>query len=370
MILEGFTFFTNSLLLFNDGSQNGVNNDAMNFQHVGGVSVLVAAIAASVYAGQAPTNAPPAKTNAAAATLAQSILEESRKALGGPDKLAAIKTLEIKGISRRGATDVNLEGDLTISMEMPGKYLRKESIILGNAAIDIVEGLNGAEGWQDQKFSGGGNFGDDGGGNRGGGGGNRGGGFPNQQQGANAAPLDPAAKAAQEQAQLAARQTELARVILAILLTTDRPVRYVGQAASPQATAEVIEMDVPDGNPVRILIDTKTYMPLMLTWTGVAQDPIAQLAGRIGFRGRGRGNRGGFFGGNRGNQQQQGAKVVSADELNKPTTLRMYLSDYKVVNGIKLPHLMVRGAGDQVTEEWEIKSYKINPTLKADTFKK
>ena len=27
-------------------------------------------------------------------------------------------------------------------------------------------------------------------------------------------------------------------------------------------------------------------------------------------------------------------------------------------------------AGDQVTEEWEIKNYKINPTLKADTFKK
>jgi hypothetical protein len=347
----------------------------MKFQRVGGVSVVVAALAVSVYAGQAPAPAPaqgpvPAKTNAAAATLAQSILEESRKALGGQDKLAAIKTLEIKGIARRGATDVNLEGDLTIAVEMPDKYLRKESIILGNAAIDIVEGLNGSQGWQDQKFSGISNFGDDGGGgNRGGG--NRGGGFPNQQQPGNAAaPTDPAAVAAQEQAQLVARQTEVARVLLAILMTTNRPVRYVGQAASPAATAEVLEMDVPDGNPVRILIDTKTYMPLMLTWTGVAQDPIAQLAGRIGFRGRGRGNRGGFFGNNRGNQQQQGAKVVSADELSKPTTLRMYLSEYKVVNGIKLPHLMVRGAGDQVTEEWEIKSYKINPNLKADTFKK
>lgn len=344
----------------------------MKFKQVGGLSVVIAAVAMSVYAGQAPApvQPAPAKTNAASATLAQTILADSRKALGGEDKLAAIKTLEIKGVARRGATDVNLEGDLTISVEMPAKYLRKESIILGNAAIDIVEGLNGAQAWQDQKFSGIANFGDDGGGgNRGGG--NRGGGFPGQQQGNAAAPADPAAQAAQEQAQLVARQTEVARVLLAILMTTDRPVRYVGQATSPQATAEVLEMDVPDGNPVRLLIDTKTYMPLMLTWTGVAQDPIAQLAGRIGFRGRGRGNRGGFFGGNnRGNQGQQAAKVVSADELAKPTTLRMYLSDYKVVNGIKLPHLMVRGAGDQVTEEWEIKNYKINPTLKADTFKK
>jgi hypothetical protein len=343
----------------------------MKFKRVGGVSIVVAALAVSVYAGQAPAPAPApaAKTNAATATLAQSILSEARKAIGGEDKLAAIKTLEIKGLARRGAQDVNLEGDLTISVEMPGKYLRKEYIILGNAAIDIVEGLNDGQAWQEQKFSGM-NFGNDdggGGGNRGGG--NRGGGFPNQQQ-ANAAPTDPAAQAALEQAQLVGRQTEVARVLLAILMTTDRPVRYVGQAASPQATAEVIEMDVPDGNPVRILIDTKTYMPLMLTWTGVAQDPIAQLAGRIGFRGRGRGNRGGFFGGNRGNQPQQVAKVVSADELAKPTTLRMYLSEYKAVNGIKLPHLVVRGSGDQVTEEWEIKSYKINPTLKADTFKK
>jgi hypothetical protein len=329
----------------------------MAFKRVGGLSVVVAAVAVSVYAGQAPAPAP-AKNNAATATLAQSILSEARKAIGGEDKLAAIKTLEIKGFARRGATDVNLEGDLTISVERPDKYLRKEAIILGNAAIDIVEGLNGAQAWQEQKFSGNMNFGNDDGGNRGGG--NRGGGFPNQQQQqANAAPADPAAQAAQEQAQLVARQTEVARVVLAILMTTDRPVRYVGQAASPQTTAEVIEMDVPDGNPVRILIDTKTYMPLMLTWTGVAQDP-----------GRGRGNRGGFFGGNRGNQPQQTAKVVSADELAKPTTLRMYLSDYKVVNGIKLPHLITRGSGDQVTEEWEIKSYKINPNLKADTFKK
>ena len=342
----------------------------MNYKRVGGLSVVVAAIAASVYAGQAQAPAPAAKTNAATATLAQSILSEVRKALGGEDKLATIKTLEIKGIARRGATDVNLEGDLTISMERPDKYLRKESIILGNAGIDIVEGLNGTQSWEEQKFSGNMNFGsDDGGGNRGGG--FRGGGSPNPQQPANAAPTDPAAKAAQEQAQLVARQTEVARVVLAILMTTDRPVRYIGQAASPQATAEVIEMDVPDGNPVRILIDTKTYMPLMLTWTGIAQDPIAALAARSGFRGRGRGGRGGFFGNTqKQTPQQAAAEAARADLLSQPTSLQMFLSEYKAVNGIKLPHLIVRGARDQATEEWVIKSYKFNPNLKADTFKK
>ena len=328
----------------------------MKFMRAGALSIVAAAVAATVVAGQ--TQDPAAK--------AASILAESRKALGGDDKLGAIKTIEIKGTARRGAGDVNVEGDMTILMERPGKYLRKEQILLGNGGIDIVEGLNGAESWDEQKFSGGMNFDDGGDGGRRGGGGLRQGGAPGQP--AAGATADEAAK----QAQVAARQTEVARVILALLLTTDQPVRHVGTAVTPQQTAEVIEMTGPDKSPIRMLIDSKTYMPLMLTWTGLAQDPIAALAARAGFRGRGRGGRGGFqFGGRQGQQQpQQAAKVVSADELAKPTALRMYLQDYKTVNGIKLPHLVVRGAGDQITEEWEIKSYKINPALKADTFTK
>jgi hypothetical protein len=329
----------------------------MEFRRAGALSIVAAAVAATVYAGQAQD--PAAK--------AASILAESRKALGGDDKLGAIKTLEIKGTARRGAGDVNVEGEMTILVERPGKYLRKEQILLGNGGIDIIEGLNGTESWDEQKFSGGMNFDDGGDGGRRGGG-FRGGGAPGQQTPAAGATPDEAAK----QAQLAARQTEVARVVLALLLTTDQPVKWTGTAVSPAATAEVLEMTAPDGSPIRMLIDSKSYMPLMLTWTGIAQDPIAALAARAGFRGRGRGGRGGFFGGRQGQQQQQqqAAKVVSADELAKPTALRMFLSEYKAVNGVKLPHLVVRGAGDQITEEWEIKSYKINPNLKADTFKK
>ena len=180
----------------------------MQFKRVGGLSVLAAAVAASLVTAQVQDPA----------ARAAAILAESRKAIGGDDKLAAIKTLEIKATARRGATDVNLEGDMTIVMELPGKYLRKESIILGSAGIDIVEGLNGNESWEEQKFSGNMNFGDDGGGgNRGGG--FRGGGLPGQTQNAAAgAAADPNAADADKQAQLLARQTEVARVDLARLL--------------------------------------------------------------------------------------------------------------------------------------------------------
>ena len=39
------------------------------------------------------------------------------------------------------------------------------------------------------------------------------------------------------------------------------------------------------------------------------------------------------------------------------------------VDGLSLPHRIARGMGEKVTEEWDITSYKVNPTLKVDRFK-
>jgi uncharacterized membrane protein YgcG len=358
---------------------------SMQLRRVISVLVLGASVFGASYSVQAQD----------AAAKAATILAEARKAIGGEDKLAAVKGLELKGTVRRGAGEVNIEGDLNIAIEMPDKYLRKESIILGGGGqgLDRTEGLNGTEAWEEMKFGGGVNFGDggdfQGGGNRGGGA--RAGGQPGGQpgQGADAAGRGAVDPEVAKQTTLRLRQTEVTRVILATLLTSNVPVRWIGTAVSPQATAEVLEVQTQDGTPTRLLIDSKTYLPLMLTWTGIAQDPIAALAGRAGFGrgGRGRGGRGGFGrdgggfpgggfprgGGNQGNQGRAGNAPnagLSTDELSQPRALQMFLSDYKTVNGIKLPHLLVRGAGDQVTEEWVVKSYKINPNFKADTFSK
>jgi hypothetical protein len=347
----------------------------MRFSGVLSVLIAAAAIAGSVYAGQAED--PVAK--------AATILAEARKALGGADKLAAIQRLEAKGTVRRAAGDVNIEGDLEIAVELPGKYLRKESIILGGGGqgLDRTEALNGNEAWEEMKFGGGVNFDGDFGGGGGGGGprqGRQGAAGDGRQGGADQRQVDPER---QKELQLRTRQTEVARVLLATLLASETPAKWIGTAVSPQATAEVLEITTADGTPTRLLLDSKTYMPLMLTWTGVAQDPLAALAGRAGF-GRGRGGRGGRGGfgrggfpggqggqrGQQGGQTQPGATEARADALSQPTTLRMFLSEYKAVNGVKLPHLLVRGAGDQVTEEWVIRNYRINPNFKADTFSK
>ena len=74
-----------------------------------------------------------------------------------------------------------------------------------------------------------------------------------------------------------------------------------------------------------VLIDTKSYLPLMLTWTGLAQDPIAALAGVSASAAAGAvTGAGSSWREPRQISHSSGAKVVSADELAKPTTLRMY----------------------------------------------
>ena len=51
-------------------------------------------------------------------------------------------------------------------------------------------------------------------------------------------------------------------------------------------------------------------------------------------------------------------------------TQEMHHSDYKVVGGLKLPHLITRGVSGETSEEWTVKSYKLNPSFKVNTFTK
>jgi hypothetical protein len=88
-----------------------------------------------------------------------------------------------------------------------------------------------------------------------------------------------------------------------------------------------------------------------------------------GFGGGGRGRRG-------GGPDGRGAAPAGAPEARRgggppqSITIETHLSEYKAVNGIKLPHLITRGVNGQTNEEWEIKNYRINPNLKANTFTK
>ena len=274
------------------------------------------------------------------------LLAEARTAIGGEDKLRAVKTVQANGKFKRGGGGSTLDGDFEVFIETPGKYKRHEETGTAGGPIgERTEVLNGAQTWDETSngfpagrgFFGRGRFG---------------GGAPDGAAAGDAAgragggraggqPIDPERL---KDAQRRQRQSELARLMLVWFLTTDAPVSWVGTAESPDGKADVIEVKPAEGAPTRVFIDSTTHMPLMMTTTG--------------FGGRGR--RGG--GGQAGDAGRGAAPA--------PITIETHLSDYKSVGGIKLPHLITRGVNGQTNEEWEIKTYRINPNLKANTFSK
>jgi hypothetical protein len=281
-----------------------------------------------------------------------SLLAEARKAIGGDDKLAAVKRLQIKGDMKRGQGNVTLEGDSEIFLEPPDKFRRNESLSigLGGPGIERVEILNGNDVIDENTGGGRGGFGrgggDFGGGNFGGFRGRRDGGSDgNGDAQRGRGQIDPERL---KEAQRRNRQAEVARLLAAMLLNTSAPVAWIGTAQSPEGTADVIEIKI-EGTPTRLFLDSSTHVPLMLTWTAGGGRAFAR-------------------GGQAPGAQGQAPQAPAAGRT--PATQEMHLSDYKAVGGIKLPHLITRGTNGETSEEWTIKSYKINPNFKANTFTK
>jgi hypothetical protein len=293
------------------------------------------------------------------------LFAEARKAIGGEDKVAAIKRLQVSGTFLRSTgPDQIIDGDFDVFIELPDKYRKNELTGFAGANVDRTEALNGSDVWDDtsggaaggRPFGGGGGFGGGRGGDRGGrgGGGNFGGGRQGQAPNPAAGQRDggPQIDAERVKEQLRrVRQAELARLALVWLMTTDGAVAWIGTAESPDGTADVLEVRPANGVPTRLFLDTATHMPLMITWSGQAG-----RGGDLGNRASGRRN------------APRGGGPAPAAAAPGQATLELYMSDYKAVNGIKLPHLITRGTGGTTQEELKIKSFKINPNFKADTF--
>ena len=273
---------------------------------------------------------------------------EARKAVGGDDKLRAVKALRVAGEFKRNAGQTTIEGETEILIELPGKLRRNEDLSLpgGGPAIIRTEVLNGTEVWDENIGNANFVFRRGAGGGRGGGG--RDGGDPAVgRRGGGRGPIDPEQL---RQLQVRARQAELDRFALAFLLNTTGAVTWVGTAEAPDGKADVLEIKPAEGPTVRLFLDTATHMPLMLTWEGVAAQFMARRGGGPPPAGQG--------------------DPAAVPQRPQQATLRMTLGEYKTVGGIRLPHLMTRGVNDQTIEEWTVSNYRINPSLKADTFTK
>jgi len=275
---------------------------------------------------------------------AQEILKQARQAVGGDEQLQKIQGLQINGQYRRVFGDRQMGGDREISISLPNKYLVEDAMNAGGLSTAMINfrGLNG-----DKPFSG----------NSGGGGGMvfRIGGPGGQQ----------ASPEQMEEMQRRIYTAEFSRYLLAIILTPPPSLaveyKYAGESDVEDAQADVIDVSGPNNFAVRVFFDKKSHMPLLLSYRG--PKPRIMTMQRPAGSGTAKPE-------DVAKAREEAEKKMHAEAPPVPEEVDFYIrmTDYKKVGGVMVPHKLIFLTENEVSEEFEISKYQMNPQFKADRF--
>jgi hypothetical protein len=301
---------------------------------------------------------------------ASQVLADARTALGGEEKLAAVKSLTTTGRTRRVQGDNLVPIEFEMLVELPDKYLRKDEIP-AQESDPTTTGFNGETLLQIPAPT-----------------------PPAPRPGMPAPP--PAQFENMLKGRLLTARQDFARLMLGMFATSFKAYpltfKYIGQAEAPQGKAHVLEA-TGDGNfKVRFFVDMGTHLPIMVSWTAPARPtgpPPGAGAGKPPSDSRtpaqaegrpaGRGAPGAPSSPGAPASAASGASPSSAAPAGKPGDAamgkpgdpasaappeqRLYFSDYRDVDGIKLPFRLRRGVGTNTTEETTFDRFRINQKI-------
>ena len=134
---------------------------------------------------------------------------------------------------------------------------------------------------------------------------------------------------------LVADQAWTGPVVAALLLRTpasDVRFSYVGEVEAPHGRSDVVDITAPDGFAARLFLDQASHLPLMLTYAGF---PEAEPS------------------------TEEGGIPEPQRSSARGSTLTLFLSDYREVEGIRLPHSLSRAVNGALVEEWAIDGWRV-----------
>ena len=271
---------------------------------------------------------------------AQEILKQARQAIGGEEQLQKIQGLHINGQYRRVFGERQLGGDREISILLPNKYLVEDAMNSGGLSTAMINtrGLNGDKAWN---------------------GSSGGGGMVFRMAGPGGAQATP------EQMEAGLRRiytAEFSRYLLAIILTPPPSLaveyKYAGESDVEDAQAVVIDVTTPDKFSVRIFFDKKSHLPLLLSYRGPKPRVMTMTRSAKPEDVK--------------KLREDAEKMATAEHSTPPEEVDFYirLTNQKKVGGLILPHKLTFLTGEEVSEEFEISKYELNPQFKADQFEK
>lgn len=276
---------------------------------------------------------------------AEEVLKQAREAIGG-ERLQKIEGLQITGQYRRVFGDRQMQGERDISISLPDKYLVEDSMNPGGMSTSMINtrGLNGERAWSGSSGGGGMVF--------------------RMASGPGGAPLTP------EQMEAAQRRmyhTEFSRYLLAMILMPPPSLaveyKYAGESDVEDVPADVVDVTGPDRFSVRLFFDKRSHLPLLLSYRG--PKPRMLTMTRQGSGGRSPEDI--------KKAREEAEKTIRAEGPQTPpeeVDFFIRLTDHRKVDGVTLPHKFTFLTESEVSEEFEISKYQVNPQFKADKFEK
>jgi hypothetical protein len=320
---------------------------------------------------------------------ANQVLADTRAALGG-DKLAALKGLTGTGrILRTTPAGNTTENEFEVALELPDKYLMRSVLAaMGNMSVYRNTGFNGGQPIDEIDRP------------------------PNLQGGVvmmrvagpggtamDPATMTPEQKAELDKTRLLQNRKDYARLALGMFAaapaTYPLTFAYAGEAEAPEGKADIIDVKGEGDFAVRLFIDQKTHLPLMLSWMdkeplvmsmssgpGGAQTITAGGGGNMTFSSGGGGGtvvqHTTVTGGGGGQQMtpaerekfmtEMDARRKEAEAKRRTVEYRVYYADYQAVNGVLLPHKIQRAMDGKPTEEMVFDQLKVNPKIDPKKF--
>jgi hypothetical protein len=271
------------------------------------------------------------------------VIAETRAAMGGDARLAAIKTFVVTGRTRQVRGDNLVPIEFEIQAELPDKFARRDEFPAQDAG-PTVTGFNGERYVQSPAPQ------------------------PPPARPAGPPPPTPQQLEAQARVQLANAKQDFARLMLGLFAGSypSHPLTfaYGGQAEAPQGRADVIDVKGPGDFAARLFVDGKTHLPVMLSWQ--ARQPLARGRGPAGRPGSappaGAPPTGAAPAGGPPAAGPPAAGPPAAGPPAPPPTVenRLYFAEYRSFDGLQLPTRVRRAVAGDTTEETTFDRFRIN----------
>ena len=276
---------------------------------------------------------------------AQEILKQAREAIGGEEQLQKLQGLHINGKFSRAFGDRQMGGDREISIELPNKYVVEDAMNAGGLATASINtrGLNGDRAWSANSG---------------------GGGMVFRMVGPGGQMASP------EQMEEALRKiygAEFSRYLLAMILTPPPSMaveyKYAGESDVEDVPADVIDVSGPDNFSVRIFFDKNSHLPLLLSYRG-PKPRIMTMTRQGGDAARSPEDI------KKAREEAEKKLQAEGPAPREEVDFFIRLTDHKKVGGLMLPHKLTFLTENEVSEEFDIKKYQVNPQFKPDRFEK